>query len=178
MIEQYKHAILTYYNSLESKSNNDLNWYVLEHVYLLGCKEKYKRPLEFLCAACAVLSINKKWSETKKMLIEYLEEGEIKGLTIVTNKLKQLEECNLEHDCIMSILNGKKIQNFYGNLLRPYCKEFVTIDRWVARVAGENRKINPKLYDNLKQAYIEVANELGLLPNKLQALLWCDIIKK
>ena len=177
MIEKYKHAILSYYNSLEVKHTFDSNWYILEHVYLLGCKEKYKRPIEFICAACAILSINKRWTETKKMLIEYLEEGEIKGLTIVNNKLKQLEECNLEHDCILSILNGKKIQNFYGNLLRPYCPNFVTIDRWAARVANENKKVSNKIYDNLKQAYIEVANDLGILPNKLQALLWCNIIK-
>jgi hypothetical protein len=178
MIEQYKHNIREYYNSLDVHDSKDLNWYLLEHVYLLGCKIKYKKEMPFLCAASAILSINKRWSETKKMLIEYLEEGEVKGLTLVTNKLKQLEECNLEHDCIMSILRGKKIQNFYGNLLRPYCREFVTIDRWAARVAGENRQVNPKLYDDLKQAYIEVANEFRLLPSKLQSLLWCDIIKK
>lgn len=178
MIEQYKHNIKEYYNSLDIHDNKDLNWYILEHVYLLGCQVRYKREMSFLCAASAILSINKRWSETKKMLIEYLEEGEVKGLSIMTNKLKQLEECNLEHDCIMSILSGKKIQNFYANLLRPYCKEFVTIDRHAARIAGEERKVNPKLYDDLKQAYIEVANEVGLLPNKLQALLWCNFIKK
>lgn len=179
MIEQYKQHILSYYNSIPKPHNtDDLLWYMKEHLWLQELAIKYNRPIKFLAASCSVMSINKRWDQNKLMLEEYLETGDIKGMNVVKDKIQQLEECNLDHNCIMSILNGKKIQNFYGNLLRPYCKDFVTVDRWAARIAGEERKIgSDKRYDELAQSYKEVAHELNMLPNRLQALLWSHKIK-
>lgn len=179
MIEQYKQHILSYYNSIPKPHNtDDLLWYLRHHLYLQELAIKYNRSIEFLAASCSVMSINKRWDQNKLMLEEYLETGDIKGMNVVKDKIQQLEECNLDHDCIMSILNGKKIQNFYGNLLRPYCKEFITIDRHMGTIAGEKRKMNSgKRYDELAQAYKEVAHDVGLLPNRLQALLWSHKIK-
>ena len=180
MVEQYKQHILSYYNSIPKPHNtDDLLWYLRHHLYLQELAIRHNRPIEFLAASCAVMSINKRWDQNKLMLEEYLETGDIKGMNVVKNKIQQLEECNLDHDCIMGILSGKKIQNFYGNLLRPYCKEFITIDRHMATIAGEQRKMNSgKRYDELAQAYREVAHGLNILPNRLQSLLWSYKIKE
>jgi len=74
---------------------------------------------------------------------------------------------------VMSYLNGRKITSFFHNILYPNTSPYITIDRWMLKVAGlTNSSITPKQYDLIQECYIDVANELNLLPLKLQSILW------
>lgn len=81
-------------------------------------------------------------------------------------------------------LSGRKIINFYGNIVGV--TDIVTIDRWAIRVAlnnpylGENL-ITPssqKAYDFLADAYIIAANMEGINPCDMQAITWVDYRNK
>lgn len=76
-------------------------------------------------------------------------------------------------------LTGPKTRAFFSNIARPLVSEDVTIDRHAKCAAYYMLKDRDKFslvrvaeYKQLARAYSEVANEAGLLPNQLQAIVW------
>lgn len=85
-----------------------------------------------------------------------------------------------------SLGDGNKVRNFYNNIVDPNsAEEYLTADTHALAVAlgspisaadaggfglfGGNESIT---YAIIKDAYIEVANEVGLLPRQLQSVTW------
>lgn len=174
----YKRNIEEYFNTIPKPYNTDhLLWYIHEHLWLLSLRDRYNKPLAFLAAITAVFSINKKWLENKKRVIEYLETGEVVGTGLMKNKIERLENCNMDEDCIKDILGGLKIQNFFVNLYRPYETEHISIDRHMIKISGHYKeRVTIKQYKQIAKAYKELAWENNIIPNRFQALLWCHKI--
>lgn len=176
----YKRNIEEYFKTIPKPYNMDyMLWYIHQHLWLLELRDKFDKRLEFLAAITAVFSINNRWSETKKKVIEYLETGEVVGTNLMKNKIERLENCNMDEQCIKDILSGMKIQNFFVNLYRPYETQHITIDRYMYRIAGHHREgLTTKQYKQIAKAYKELAWENKMIPNRFQALLWCHKINK
>lgn len=74
----------------------------------------------------------------------------------------------------LDVLGGDKVRSFYRNMLG--CEHSVTVDRWAVRIAlGDPRdegKVPSGEYDAMAQAFRDVAAELGITAQQLQAATW------
>lgn len=175
--EDYRNNIIKFYSTIQKPYKPEhLNWYLIEHKWLTECSNKYEVPLILTCAICSVLSINKRWSTTKKVLIDYLKHDLRLHTSAAKDKIKRIEECTLDDECILNILRGPKIKDFYLCLLYPDNDYSFVVDRHMAIIAGEYKRPERKRYQRIKDAYIEVSKELGFIPNNFQALLWCNYL--
>ena len=106
------------------------------------------------------------------------------GGAALTNAVSMLIDPSMKN--ISSRLgNGNKVRNFYGNIIDPQNAEFLTADTH-AFAAGlmlpssANEAQDFGLFDGgmsveyaiFKDAYTEVAKEIGILPRELQSITW------
>jgi hypothetical protein len=74
----------------------------------------------------------------------------------------------------LSVLSGPKVRSFYRNLTGDL--QAVTVDVWAARAAGvDPDRLTPRLYELVAGAYIAAAQEVGVPPAVLQAIVWTEI---
>jgi hypothetical protein len=66
-----------------------------------------------------------------------------------------------------------KTWSFWRNLLDPEEWHPVTIDRWMLRARSWSEKLKWPAYNMLAEEVRETAQEYGVLPNAVQAALWC-----
>jgi len=121
------------------------------------------------CAMFSLMSINCSLERNIIKFEEYANTGKFKGLC--PDKFDKLLIAETEIE-MWNILGGRKIQNFFMNLYQPLNPNYVTIDRWSARLVGHDKNLSSKQYNMLAQVYFNVAQELNILPNQLQAATW------
>jgi hypothetical protein len=61
---------------------------------------------------------------------------------------------------------------FWQNLWQPDDPEPVTLDSWMSRSHGLPANTSLRMYQTLAATYRDLAPQLGLLPNQLQAVIW------
>lgn len=167
----YEKNIEAYYlNNKNNYTERGILWYPYMHTYIAS----FDGDLSINTALFSLMSINSSLKHNIDKFEHYHKCGEFKGLQ--PNKFKALIDCNGDKDCVIGILKGLKISNFYMNLLEPLNTEYVTIDRWAARIAGLEKSLTSKQYSLIKEAYIQVANKYKLIPNQLQAMTWVNIV--
>jgi hypothetical protein len=94
-----------------------------------------------------------------------------KASTFSRNQIKAWEI--LKTADVLSILRGRKVVNFYHNIM-GYGRG-VTVDVWAIRAATNfllNKVPGKAMYSQAELAYQLVADELGLQPCYLQAIVW------
>lgn len=74
---------------------------------------------------------------------------------------------------------GPKILSFYKNIINPECPEHVTIDGHIAAAFCGDPNLVMKdvlmtrgIYRRISAGVNHLANEMNLLPNQLQAIIW------
>ena len=157
-----------------------VNWYVNMRAWIEGVAESYDIPMYKACGIFAALSPQQSVELNKALFKQFLRDGNASHYALLVNKCKDILDAPNEYQ-VCKILNGNKIRAFYLNILHPDKLTGVTIDRHaVACVTQTPKRVEaiPQLsmtdnqYKGFKQVYIDVANEVGLLPQELQAVTW------
>jgi len=78
----------------------------------------------------------------------------------------------------LSTVKGLKIRAFYANILDPEDPKPVTIDGHMVcawrgiNVPMQSASVKPAEYDEIAQGVRDLAEEINLLPNQVQAIIW------
>lgn len=174
-VDVYIKNIKDYNNNIIEYDYDWLTWYFNMHNEL----KKICDGKDFVknCAIFSSQSINNSLVGNRKQFYEYIRYNKIQGLG--KKKIEKILDCDGSVECILDILNGNKIKSFFINILQPDNKDYVTIDRHAAFLAKPELKysITDKRYKEIGEAYKIVAKDLNILPNMLQAKLWCHYVE-
>ena len=174
MKKKYKANITRTLNkSKQAHIDYGMEWYEQAREYCQGIAIRYKLPLYAVVGALAALSPRNKWERNKSDLVAVIEHGE-NATTATFNRMKDKAimclNATSEQEAV-KILNGKKITNFFLNIYHEECN-FVTVDVWAMRVVGLKKSLTNKVYDEITQAFREVAEVYDIMPKQLQAITW------
>ena len=153
-----------------------LQWYTLANIGARRLAFKFNRPLHQVVGVIAALSPNNTWERNLIDAELFLASPSIetKVCTFKQNRRKAL--VILETDDvtrISEILNGRKTQSFYNNIMYPHTSQAVTVDLWMYRIAEMKQGI--KSYRIIEQAVLDASAELRVLPHQLQAVAWTAV---
>ena len=170
-----ENLILNHFLNSDSENFN-FNWYQDANKYCLEVSKEFNIPLYKAVGILAALSPRNKWERNKKdlrTLISQRENG--KYGTFHNNRDKAIKILDADsHEEVEKLLTGRKIFSFYHNIFYCHGSNLVTVDVWAARSVGIDT-ITPKLYGEIEDAYVNVADSLGLLPSDLQAICWLTV---
>lgn len=146
--------------------------------------EKFSVSLDRVVAAFVSLSPNSDYVGNLRSTVSVLEAVQ-HGYPIGTVVVSTYNHCRdrayayaTGQADFLEATKGKKILNFYHNLLAPDDPGHVTIDGHVSAAwQGKNLTmrealINDREYEEIKSAVIELASSAGVIPNQYQAILW------
>ena len=179
-----KNNILRVYaDSLESEKND---WYREAHQWAVDVSKflwSFKRinvSVKQVLGITSALSPLKEWEKNKELTVDFILTGDCGHMR--HNKLKaekiRMAHSSINDDTILKILNGKKTQRFYMNMVHPDDGTGVTVDRHaiaiaIGRTATEiEQALTPKKYTFIEKCYKMTADALGLTPLHLQSITW------
>ena len=154
-------------------------WYTEAHNQAKVWAKEFDKPLPLVVGIIAALSPRNKWESNLKNTYALLTHGEqTKVSTTNTNKVKALQILTGKEP--LSVLGGDKVRSFYRLILNPNDTSNVCIDVWALRVAVGSytqpaRSIRSNEYQQIREAYQHVAQDLNLLPSEVQAITWVTI---
>lgn len=174
-------------NTLDPETyDQSLQWYINAHSFAKGVATRFDLPVETVVKVLAVLSPAVTWATNQKdtltIIEKYLSKADFDSFTVSTyggNKALAWDILDGTDDLVKKPTNRKTFA-FYNNILNPYCQKHVTIDRWAIKALTAkselyDKPLRGKLYDNCVKTYKRLADELGVLPNQVQALAWVAI---
>lgn len=167
--------LITKYKQVKDFSG--LNWYREGHSWACAVAEKYSLSLVAVCGVISALSPATNWEQNKRDTIHVIRGT--KGYKCGTYgknviKAKQILKTGIPS---FNRKTGAKTYNFFHNLLEPDNSAFVTVDRhgyFIATGETYTSGLHLAKYNRIAGQYIAASKKLGLLPNELQAVLWCD----
>lgn len=169
------------HNTLLQASDDDyesgLNWYNSAHTIARKLGRKYGLDYVKTAGVLSALSPRNKWQRNVADADNLLADETVKVSTFNANKTKAIDIKNGAN--IPQTLKGNKTVSFWKNIVNPGCAETVTVDTWAYIVANGPLPDDTKLsgltdntYNELVQAYKNVAAIVGLLPQQVQAITW------
>jgi hypothetical protein len=155
------------------------------HILTTGIAKEFGFPFYVGPAVFSALSPNSDYlgnlRDVRVLLKAKAEGRSLSDFSVHTygnNKRKAWEIAN----CSINPLNlivANKTRNFYLNCLCPEARKPITIDGHIynaARGIRENlvglRGFTPKKYEEIAQSMRNLAKDLSLIPNQLQAIIW------
>lgn len=159
-------------------------WYWIAHSIAQDIADTYNVPIEVAVGVLSSLSPQKEWSHNVELAKEFFETKGVRirhtGLIsakarLIHNNYKAYKD---RKGFIERVLNGPKIVNFFNNILNPYDKSYICVDRHHLTCCLGDSKINtctPKQYEFLKEETIKFAKKQNMIGNEVQAILWCHI---
>lgn len=164
-----------------------LAWYTQAHKQASKIAEASATSTACACYVIASLSPNTEWNrnarDAKALILEYRRTGEVRTRYAcypanVRKATAILKAHDAEKDFI-PILKGQKVEAFASNMLQTSIAGKVTIDAHAYSIASGRRysvkampAISQATYARYSQAYRDVAKDLGILPQQLQAVTW------
>lgn len=157
-------------------------WYGLAHLLASQLCDDVSRG----AAVAAALSPRYDWDWEVDTLRELIDEPE----AFVPNGCGALSANIVKANDILrgyepdEVLGGFKVRAFWRLLTDPYDPNEVCVDSWSFRVAVDapltDKELKPLFssraaYEYVQLAYRKVAADLGVLPNVVQAVTWCQI---
>lgn len=151
-------------------------WYERANLFCLALSEQYKVDEMKVAGVLSALSPQKEWSHNKALTEEFLRtNGRISRHTSMQSgkARKILHYAKNERD-VEVCLGGLKTINFFNNIFKPGDRKYVTIDRHhiYLSIGWDAQSCTPKQYEFLKENTIIFANQLDIIPNELQSILW------
>lgn len=155
-----------------------LRWYEKAHNECKLLADVFDISLNKVVGIVAALSPRNRWASNLSNTWDILETPSMSTRVGTFNKNKEKALAihaldNTRLDDIPEILKGRKVTNFYYNILNYDTSTCVTVDVWAFR-SVELEQLN-KHYSTVEQAYKNVAKELGWLPWQVQAVVWGHI---
>lgn len=153
------------------------SWYKRAHDEACRISIDYDIPLHKVAGIISALSPSVKWEVNLRQAEAFIKDSSFRVSTYPNSRVKALYilENELTEQEVFNVLlgkygKGKKTANFYMNILKPFSKKYVTIDRWIYRAVGI--EFDTKHYDEIAQYIKKQAILNNILPNQLQAVVW------
>ena len=154
------------------------------HALLKNISQHYNIGFVQTVAAFVSLSPSNNYQGNLKSLVSLLD-GVNKGFPveqIITTTFKHClvrayDYVSGDKDFLLET-KGLKIKNFYCSILKPYDKQYITIDGHMHNVWNGKQLtmrqalVPPKKYDLIANDFRRVAAKHKLIPNQLQAICW------
>ena len=171
-----KYELTTPKQKKEGKS-----WYGRANRICNRISNDYDIPLYKVVGILAALSPSNKWERNVQDTKNFIKNGgDVKVCTYTAQKDKAGEilfRAKGKQE-VLKILNGPKTTAFFTNILHPRTGGAVTIDRWALRSVQEGASSPTTQRRKLITAHQVLANELGIRPHELQAVLWLEVKAK
>lgn len=153
-----------------------LEWYDKANKLAKEFSKKYGVSHYKVCGIIAALSPQKSWSENIKLVDLFLRTKckECKHTTILHKKAIDIYNTK-DKNSVNDILKGKKIMNFYNNILNPSDDKYATLDVHMIQILTQNYKLKTLTalqYEFLKDIFIKFAKEKHFNSSSMQSILW------
>lgn len=170
-----------------SEHSRGLAWYYVANEFAADLAKKYGLSLVVTAGIIAALSPENKWSQNTIDAEQLIVLGDkFTASTYSRNSDKALAFLHNDLDPVEHYIGDKKYSwrkaaRFFENIISPEEITGVTIDRHSGRVAhGYNLSgdealpyfSTPKKYETTAKAYFSLADDIGILPQELQAITW------
>ena len=136
-------------------------------------KKLYGDDWELFCDILAALSprqqIKRNWSLAVQVYDSH-KQGDINYQGCMPCHVK-----NIQRAINREPLSGQKVSAFASNLKGDLSK--VTVDMWMCKLFNI-KTLNKKLYQEVSDCITHTADLISWQPAELQAVLWCEIVKK
>lgn len=151
----------------------EAHWYERAHAECKRMAQALGVDFQQFVWAVAALSPNMYWDRNIVAVVELVKHGKT-GHGFPHNQVKALEilSGNLE------ALRGDKVTRFAWNIFQPSkYKHEVVVDKWARRawhgiVGGDVQGATGTKYERIADDYRHLANEVGLKPSEVQAVIW------
>lgn len=147
--------------------------------------DKYRFSMPQVCAVFCSLSPNNDYWGNLRSAVSVLHgvhnahsSDDIVVSTYNHCKLRAIEYARGRKD-FETETKGRKILNFYHNILEPRSRQWVTIDGHMVGIWLDDKKatmrellIRPSYYDTIAHNVKDLAHQNFILPQQMQAILW------
>lgn len=181
-----KHLELLYLNADTNAVRDGLTWYHSARIHCNIIAQKYGVTTELVASVMAALSPRNRWARNIRDchdIVQYMCDDTCHIMPVVctygANKDKAIELCNtdLNHAQRLAILNGRKVQSFYCNILGLDDK--VTIDSWIDqaysgkyKTVKKRKALGLKRYKAIENDFISLSIKYNLKAYQIQAIVW------
>lgn len=152
-------------------------WYPKARAFCDQLSFWHDRPLWKVCAIVSALSPQISW-ERDQSAAEQVLVGDWDALydvlPVSVAKARLIDRGARPYATAFPLKTSPKTNNFYHNILKPEAYPYITIDTRMVRIAdGFTNKWQKFNYIDVANLYLDAAKQIGVLPNVLQATLWC-----
>lgn len=187
--QAYKNIKAIFLGASDTATIGGNAWYRDAHEFCVTLAAEYDLELSVTVAALAVLSPNCSWAVNKACLESLLKTGNPTG-NVYPDNVKKAEALlsgalSVQQALFFRKQYGNKVRSFYDNILNPEHSNNVTVDTHAIRGAFDSTAVTRKQlrwvfetitgYNTLVTAYQQVAEEVGLVPNQVQATVWLAV---
>ena len=140
-----------YLQATDDHIKHGMTWYNDAHHMCKRIAKHTNTDLYKVVGVLAALSPRNKWHRNISDCVDVIRKGKkAKVCTFNANKNKALKilKANSPSE-VYAILNGRKVQSFYNNILKPFKSDTVTVDVWAMRKCTtqprvKRRQMKPK----------------------------------
>ena len=180
-----KKNIESLYINADLKSlTNGLTWYRDAYLHSEILAKRYQVSIELVASVIAALSPRNRWArnlvDANNVLNHVFNNGILEKCAVynaMRDKALTLCLTSLTHEERLTILNGRKIQSFYCNILG--IDNRVTIDSWIDLLCygkyipvKKRRALTLLRYKKIENAFIDLSYKYKCKPYQLQAICW------
>ncbi len=165
-------------NATKKQIKEGSTWYKNAYLFCNKLAKHHKIAVDKVIQLCAVFSPQAKWEVNKQILEEFLLNKRSKFLSRF--QIKRATEILNNQYHLLDVSKGQKVNSFYNSIKNKGLGQDVCLDTHAINLAtnkintvAEKSKIwSSKRYKIFQESYCEVANELGVSPQQLQAITW------
>jgi hypothetical protein len=157
----------------ETSYQSSLDWYFILHDYAANLADRNGLTIVQTAGIISALSPMVMFTTNLRDAERFCSTRSIANLATYTSQRKkalQILGAKTENE-VLAILGGAKTKAFYLNILRPDSNLDVCLDSHMKNFFGF-ANYTPKRYKEASQVISETANEMGIMPHQLQALIW------
>jgi hypothetical protein len=155
-------------------------WYATAHAQCRAIGRETGYDINIVAAVVSALSPSVNWADNVQWAARLLRAASVRevfagypGYKANAYKAWAIARKECKPEDAFDERKSPKTWAFWRNLRDPEEWRPVTIDRWMLRVRGCQEKITWKTYNALAEEIRETARECGVVPNAVQAALWC-----
>ncbi len=171
----------------EAEQINGKQWYTEAYNFCKDTSIKTGIEIEKIAGIVSALSPQTSWELNKKYTHLFISNKYVAKPANAKDKAGKIKSDLKSIIDILTILNGRKTQAFFINIIKPTENTgYVTIDRHAVAICIQKpAKVSPladteytkhvsteQKYNCIAEAYKKIAKKYNLLPQDLQAITW------
>jgi hypothetical protein len=157
----------------ETNYQASLDWYFILHDYAKNLAERNNLTLIQTAGVISALSPMVQFTTNLRDAERFCSTRSIANLATYTKQRKKalsIIGAKSEKE-VLAILGGNKTKAFFLNILKPQTSMDVCLDTWMIKFF-EFKNLTPKRYRDASSEIQKIAQEMGIMPHQVQALLW------